>query len=125
MSSGLSGDPATYAKRSSPPDAQRPQVKGNIALSEARLIFNLANEPAYKYSLAVVADRAPDAKARIFLTAHAEIDMLRLTAVCVCADVDERAPQAAGVVPGDGAGRSHGGVSRRVLRGGAGSKVQA
>jgi hypothetical protein len=38
------------------------QVKGNIALSEARLIFNLSNEPAYKYSLAVVADRAPDAK---------------------------------------------------------------
>mmetsp|Transcript_31352 Transcript_31352/g.78880 ORF Transcript_31352/g.78880 Transcript_31352/m.78880 type:complete len:349 (+) Transcript_31352:113-1159(+) len=43
----------------------RPQclsVRGNNTLADARILFNLANEPAYKYSLSMVADRAPDAR---------------------------------------------------------------
>jgi hypothetical protein len=45
-----------------PTRQERVSVKGNSALGEARAVFNLSNEPAFKYSLAIVADRAPDAK---------------------------------------------------------------
>ena len=45
-----------------PSRLERFSIKGNNAFSEARVIFNLANEPAFKYSLSMIADRSPDAK---------------------------------------------------------------
>jgi hypothetical protein len=45
-----------------PTRQERVSIKGNSALAEARAVFNLSNEPAFKYALAIVADRAPDAK---------------------------------------------------------------
>ncbi|EKX46551.1 hypothetical protein GUITHDRAFT_107755 [Guillardia theta CCMP2712] len=41
---------------------ERYSIKSHNAFSEARVIFSLSNEPAFKYSLSVVADRSPDAK---------------------------------------------------------------
>lgn len=45
-----------------PPRLQRFSIKSHNAFSDARVVFNLSNEPAFKYSLSMVADRSPDAR---------------------------------------------------------------
>ena len=45
-----------------PPRLQRFSIKSHNAFSSARVVFNLSNEPAFKYCLSMVADRSPDAK---------------------------------------------------------------
>ncbi|KAJ1469015.1 hypothetical protein T484DRAFT_1853285, partial [Baffinella frigidus] len=37
-------------------------IKSHNAFAEARVIFSLSNEPAFKFSLSMVADRSPDSK---------------------------------------------------------------
>lgn len=45
-----------------PPRLERFSIKSHNAFSTARVVFNLSNEPAFKYCLSMVADRSPDAK---------------------------------------------------------------
>lgn len=45
-----------------PPRLQRFSIKSHNAFSDARVVFNLSNEPAFKYCLSMIADRSPDAK---------------------------------------------------------------
>mmetsp|Transcript_59616 Transcript_59616/g.122239 ORF Transcript_59616/g.122239 Transcript_59616/m.122239 type:complete len:349 (-) Transcript_59616:188-1234(-) len=45
-----------------PSRLDRFSIKGHNAFADARVVFNLSNEPALKYSLSMIADRSPDAK---------------------------------------------------------------
>mmetsp|Transcript_56703 Transcript_56703/g.134692 ORF Transcript_56703/g.134692 Transcript_56703/m.134692 type:complete len:344 (+) Transcript_56703:31-1062(+) len=45
-----------------PAQLDRFSIKSHNAFAEARVIFSLSNEPAFKFSLSMVADRSPDSK---------------------------------------------------------------